>query len=145
MQMIPVMITKEYQALILIMLHQDSTGFQLVGSQQNQHLQIFHVSSCSWTKFKPIQEKQKKYQMKPDLRAKVENPNILVYVQPHAQASCLSDIGRWHLSLHPILERQNVLGTRLLYICTYDICIHANNTHRYDLCDRFMLALQYDL
>ena len=32
-----------------------------------------------------IQEKQKKNQMKLDLRAKIENPNILPYVQPHPQ------------------------------------------------------------
>ena len=36
-------------------------------------------------KVKPIQEKQKKNQMKLDLRAKIENPNILPYVQPHPQ------------------------------------------------------------
>ena len=34
-------------------------------------------------KVKPTQEKQKKNRMKLDLRAKVENPNILLYVQPH--------------------------------------------------------------
>ena len=36
-------------------------------------------------KVKPIQEKQKKNRMKLDLRAKIENPNILPYVQPHPQ------------------------------------------------------------
>ena len=36
-------------------------------------------------KVKPIQEKQKKNRMKLDLRAKIENPNILLYVQPHPQ------------------------------------------------------------
>ena len=34
-------------------------------------------------KVKPIQEKQKMNQMKLDLRAKIQNPNILLYVQPH--------------------------------------------------------------
>ena len=34
-------------------------------------------------KVKPIQEKQKKNRMKLDLLVKVENPNILLYVQPH--------------------------------------------------------------
>ena len=33
----------------------------------------------------PIHEKQKKNRMKLDLRAKVENPNILLYVQTHSQ------------------------------------------------------------
>ena len=36
-------------------------------------------------KVKPIQEKQKKNRMKLDLQAKIENPNILLYVQPHPQ------------------------------------------------------------
>ena len=36
-------------------------------------------------KVKPIQEKQKKNQMKHDLQAKIENPNILPYVQPRVQ------------------------------------------------------------
>ena len=36
-------------------------------------------------KVKPMQEKQKKNWMKLDLRAKIENPNILLYVQPHPQ------------------------------------------------------------
>ena len=36
-------------------------------------------------KVKPIQEKQKKNRMKLDLRAKIENPNILPYVQAHPQ------------------------------------------------------------
>ena len=36
-------------------------------------------------KVKPMQEKQKKNRMKLDLRVKVENPNILLYVQPHPQ------------------------------------------------------------
>ena len=40
------------------------------------------------------------------------------------RGSCLSDIGRQDLSLHPILERQNALGTRLLCICTH--CIHTH-------------------
>ena len=34
-------------------------------------------------KVKPIQEKQKKNRMKLDLSVKVENPNTLLYVQPH--------------------------------------------------------------
>ena len=38
-------------------------------------------------KVKPIQEKQKKNRMKLDLRAKIENPNILLYVQPHPQGT----------------------------------------------------------
>ena len=37
------------------------------------------------SKVKPIQEKQKKNRMKLDLQAKIENPNILLYVQPHPQ------------------------------------------------------------
>ena len=36
-------------------------------------------------KVKPILEKQKKNRMKVDLRAKIENPNILLYVQPQLQ------------------------------------------------------------
>ena len=36
-------------------------------------------------KVKPIQEKQKKNQIKLDLQAKIENSNILLYVQPHPQ------------------------------------------------------------
>ena len=36
-------------------------------------------------KVKPIQGKQKNNRMKLDLRAKIENPNILQYVQPHPQ------------------------------------------------------------
>ena len=36
-------------------------------------------------KVKPIQEKQKKNRAKLDLRAKIENPNVLLYVQPHPQ------------------------------------------------------------
>ena len=36
-------------------------------------------------KVKPTQEKKKKNRMKLDLRPKVENPNILLYVQPHPQ------------------------------------------------------------
>ena len=36
-------------------------------------------------KVKHIQEKQKKNRMKLDLQAKIENPNILLYVQPHPQ------------------------------------------------------------
>ena len=36
-------------------------------------------------KVKPIQEKQKENQMKLDLRAKIENPNTLPYVQLHPQ------------------------------------------------------------
>ena len=36
-------------------------------------------------KVKPIQEKQKKNRMKLDLKAKIENPNILPQVQPHPQ------------------------------------------------------------
>ena len=34
-------------------------------------------------KVKHIQEKQKKNRMKLDLQAKIENPNILLYAQPH--------------------------------------------------------------
>ena len=34
---------------------------------------------------KPRQEKQKKNQMKLDLQAKIENSNILPYLQPHPQ------------------------------------------------------------
>ena len=36
-------------------------------------------------KVKPIQEKQKKNRTKLDLRAKIENPNTLPYVQLHSQ------------------------------------------------------------
>ena len=36
-------------------------------------------------KVKHIQEKQKKNRMKLDLQAKTENPNILLYAQPHPQ------------------------------------------------------------
>ena len=36
-------------------------------------------------KVKPTQEKQKKNQIKLDLQAKIENSNILLYVQPHPQ------------------------------------------------------------
>ena len=36
-------------------------------------------------KVKPTQEKEKKNQMELDLPAKKENPNILLYVQPHPQ------------------------------------------------------------
>ena len=36
-------------------------------------------------KVNPIQEKQKKNGMKFDLRAKIENPNISLYVQPDPQ------------------------------------------------------------
>ena len=40
-------------------------------------------------KVKPIQEKQKKNRMKLDLRTKVENSNILLYVQAHSQGMFL--------------------------------------------------------
>ena len=36
-------------------------------------------------KVKPIKEKQKKNRMKFDLQVKIENPNILPYVQAHPQ------------------------------------------------------------
>ena len=48
---------------------------------------------------KPIQEKEKKNQMEIDLPAKKENPNILLYVQPHPQGILPSDIGRQGLSI----------------------------------------------
>ena len=51
-------------------------------------------------------KKQKKNQMKPELPAKVK---ILIY--------CCIAVFR------TILEEQNTLGTKLLYICTF-ICVH---------------------
>ena len=49
MQMIPMMITKEYWANILMMLCLDFAGFPTIGSssEENQNLQMFHLSSCS--------------------------------------------------------------------------------------------------
>ena len=79
MQMVPMMITKEYWALILTMLHLDSTGFQTVGSSSQ-----YHLSSCSRTKLNLYRKNRKKNQIKLD-QAKTENSNILLYVQPHPQ------------------------------------------------------------
>ena len=57
----------------------DSADFQTVGSLIVLFEQLF------LNKVEPIKEKQKKNRMKLDLRAKIENPNILLYVQPHPQ------------------------------------------------------------
>ena len=75
MQMVPMTITKEYWALILTMLRLDSAGFPMIGSssEQNQHLQMFHLSTnvsfeqLFLNKIKPIQEKKKTNGMKLDL------------------------------------------------------------------------------
>ena len=45
----------------------------------------FSFEQLFLNKVKPIQEKQKKNQMKLDLQARIENPNILLYVQAHPQ------------------------------------------------------------
>ena len=45
----------------------------------------FSFEQLFLNKVKPIQEKQKKNQMKLDLQGRIENPNILLYVQAHPQ------------------------------------------------------------
>ena len=70
---------------MLAMFRVDSAGFRTVGSlsEWNQHLPMFHLSCCSWTKLNLYSKKQKKNQMY----------NLV------PMASCLSEIGRPGLSI----------------------------------------------
>ena len=84
--MIPMTITKEYWTFILAML----AWIPLVSKRWKLEPIESTPTNVSFEelfldKVKPIQEKQKKNRMKFDLRAKVKNPNILLYVQPHPQ------------------------------------------------------------
>ena len=78
MQIIPMTITKECWALILTMFCLDSANRRIKSVSTNVSFE-----QLLFSKVKSIQEKQKKNQMKLDLQAKIENPNILLYVQPH--------------------------------------------------------------
>ena len=78
MQMVPMTITKEYWALILTMFCLDSANRRIESVPTNVSFE-----QLLFNKVKSIQEKQKNNQMKLDLQAKIENPNILLYVQPH--------------------------------------------------------------
>ena len=102
---------------------------------------MFHLSSCFLDKSNLYRKNSKriKWNLTYKLRCKIQIYCCMYNLIP--KVSCLSDIGRWDLSLSPILERQNALRTRLLYICTY----MYTHTQIYNLCDLFMLALQYDL
>ena len=80
MQMVPTTITKEYWALILTMFCLDSANRRIESVTTNVSFE-----QLLFSKVKSIQEKQKNNQMKLDLQAKIENPNILLYVQPHPQ------------------------------------------------------------
>ena len=49
----------------------------------------FSFEQLFLNKVKPTLEKQKKNQMKLDLQARIENPNILLFVQTHPQGILL--------------------------------------------------------
>ena len=91
-------------------------------------------------KVKPTQEKQKKNQMKLDLWAKVENPNILLYVQLHPQG--ILPFWYWKTRSFPLSDIRKAKCPEdkvavYMYIYVY--------TQIYNLCNLFMSALQYDL
>ena len=115
----------------------DSADFQTVGSLIVLFEQLF------LNKVEPIKEKQKKNRMKLDLRAKIENPNILLYVQPHPQGILLS--WYWKRKSFPQSDTRKVKCLRdknAVYMNTQYMYIR---TQIYNLCDLFMLALQHHL
>ena len=85
--MVPMTITKEYWALILTMLFFGfrwfPNGWKLKRTESTPTNVSFELLLLN--KVKAMQEKQKNNRMKLDLRAKIENPNILPYVQTHPQ------------------------------------------------------------
>ena len=96
--MVPMTITKEYWALILMTLRLDSAGFQMVGSssEQNQHLQMFYLSCCSLTKLN-LYGKRMECNLTYKLRQKIQIYCCMYNLIP--RASCFSDIGRRGLSI----------------------------------------------
>ena len=80
--------------------------------------------------------------MKLDLQAKIQNPNILFYVQPHPQAILL--VWYWKMRSFP---QSNIRKAKCPQdkVAVYMYIYVYTHTQIYNLCDLFMLALQYDL
>ena len=83
MQIIPMTITKEYPYDALLGFRWFPNNWKLKRIESTSINVSFEQLFLN--NVKPIQEKQKKNRMKLDLQAKIENPNILPYVQPHPQ------------------------------------------------------------